>query len=226
MKGRCHGGVHACRRRCGARSWLGARSAICCRRLVDRARRLEPGRHRCRSRRARGVRCQDLRGTSRRPDRVVSSARSSAISDSIGVPDVCIYNVSIYQSEPALELSLDALRLAVDIHIVGALNTAQTAFAPAMRAVRRGRARVHCEQPRTRSRGDVCRVEHRQGCAAQPRAEPRARARGHADQSRGRDICGPIKAGTAYDPDLLADVYWEIATQDPAHFERDRLVQA
>jgi hypothetical protein len=39
-------------------------------------------------------------------------------------------------------------------------------------------------------------------------------------------ICGPIKAGTFYDPDRLADVYWELATQESARFERDRLVQA
>ena len=39
-------------------------------------------------------------------------------------------------------------------------------------------------------------------------------------------VCGPIKVGTAYDPDRLADVYWELATQEPTRFERDRLVQA
>ena len=39
-------------------------------------------------------------------------------------------------------------------------------------------------------------------------------------------VCGPIKAGTFYDPDRLADVYWELATQDSANFNRDRLVQA
>jgi hypothetical protein len=32
--------------------------------------------------------------------------------------------------------------------------------------------------------------------------------------------------GTAYDPDRLADVYWELAIQDPARFEGYRLVQA
>src|SRR6478736_3693971 len=36
---------------------------------------------------------------------------------------------SIYQAEAALELSLEALRLALDIHVVGALNTAQSAIA-------------------------------------------------------------------------------------------------
>jgi hypothetical protein len=39
-------------------------------------------------------------------------------------------------------------------------------------------------------------------------------------------VCGAIKAGTAFDPDRLANVYWDLATQDPARFERDRLVQA
>jgi hypothetical protein len=37
-------------------------------------------------------------------------------------------------------------------------------------------------------------------------------------------VRGAIQAGTAYDPDRLADVYWELATQDPANFERDRIV--
>jgi hypothetical protein len=39
-------------------------------------------------------------------------------------------------------------------------------------------------------------------------------------------VCGAIKVGTFYDPDRLANVYWELATQDPKSFERDRLVQA
>ena len=38
-------------------------------------------------------------------------------------------------------------------------------------------------------------------------------------------VCGPIKAGTFYDPDRLANIYWELVTQEPASFERDRLVQ-
>jgi short-subunit dehydrogenase len=37
-------------------------------------------------------------------------------------------------------------------------------------------------------------------------------------------VCGAIQVGTEYDPDRLAEVYWEMATQDPDGFERDRLV--
>ena len=47
----------------------------------------------------------------------------------VGVPDVVVYNASIYQGEKVLELTNEALRLALDIHVVGALNTAQCATA-------------------------------------------------------------------------------------------------
>ncbi len=42
----------------------------------------------------------------------------------LGVPDVVVYDASIYQAKAALELSDEALRLALDVHVVGALNTA------------------------------------------------------------------------------------------------------
>jgi NAD(P)-dependent dehydrogenase (short-subunit alcohol dehydrogenase family) len=60
---------------------------------------------------------------------VSPSSAPSAQSSILGVPDVVVYNASIYQAEAALELSYDALRLALDIHVVGALNTAHCAIA-------------------------------------------------------------------------------------------------
>lgn len=149
----------------------------------------------------------------------------ASIVDTVGVPDVVVYNASIYQAEPALELPLKALRLALDIHVVGALNTIQTAV-PAMRDAERGVL--------------IFTVNN---LALAPEAMSAALSIGKGAQlnlalSLDREledkpmnvgvvtICGPIKVGTAYDPERLADVYWELATQDPAHFERDRLVQA
>ncbi len=148
-----------------------------------------------------------------------------SIIDTLGVPDVVVYNASIYQAEPALELSHDALQLAFDIHVVGALNTAQTAIA-AMKDADHG-VLVFTVNSLARS----------------PEAMSAALSIGKGAQlnlalSLERElaatpihvgvvtVCGPIKAGTAYDPDSLADVYWELATQDPARFERDRLVLA
>ena len=149
----------------------------------------------------------------------------SLIIDALGVPDVVVYNASIYQAEAILELSLEALRLALDVHVVGVLNTAQSAIA-AMRGADHG-VLVFTVNSLARS----------------PEAMSAALSIGKGAQlnlalSLERDlegtpihvgvvtVCGPIKAGTAYDPDRLADVYWELATQEPAHFERDRLVLA
>jgi NAD(P)-dependent dehydrogenase (short-subunit alcohol dehydrogenase family) len=148
-----------------------------------------------------------------------------SIVDAAGVPDVVAYNASIYQAEGVLELSNEALRLALDIHVVGALNTARSAVAAMQRA----------------DHGVL--VFTVNSLARSPEAMSAALSIGKGAQlnlalSLERElegtpirvgvvtVCGPISVGTAYDPDRLADVYWELATQDPARFERDRLVQA
>jgi NAD(P)-dependent dehydrogenase (short-subunit alcohol dehydrogenase family) len=170
-----------------------------------------------------GVRtCGALADVSKR-DLVDRAFRS--ISDALGVPDVVVYNASIYQAEAALELSHEALELAFNIHVVGAVNTAQSWIA----AMQGG--------------GHGVLVFTVNSLARSPEAMSAALSIGKGAQlnlalSLERElegtpirigvvtVCGPIKAGTAYDPDRLADVYWELATQDPDHFERDRLVQA
>jgi NAD(P)-dependent dehydrogenase (short-subunit alcohol dehydrogenase family) len=156
-------------------------------------------------------------------DRVDRAFRS--IVDAVGVPDVVVYNASIYQAEPVLELSLEALELALDIHVVGALNTAQSALA-VMPADDHG-VLVFTVNSLARS----------------PEAMSAALSIGKGAQlnlalSLERElestqihvgvvtVCGPIKAGTFYDPDQLASIYWELASQEPTHFERDRLVLA
>ena len=147
------------------------------------------------------------------------------IVDVVGVPDVVTYNASIFQGEGVLALSTEALRLALDIHVAGALNTAQCAIAAMQRV------------------GSGVLVFTVNSLARSPEAMSAALSIGKGAQlnlalglERELDgtgirvgvvtVCGPISAGTAYDPDRLADVYWELATQDPARFERDRIVQA
>ena len=148
-----------------------------------------------------------------------------SIVDALGVPDAVVYNASIYQDESVLKLSNEALRLALDVHVVGALNTAQCANAAMQRA-------DHAVLLFTVN-----------SLARSPQAMAAALSIGKGAQlnlalSLERElegtpirvgvvtVCGAIKTGTAYDPDQLATVYWELATQDPARFERDRLVQA
>ena len=69
-------------------------------------------------------------------------------------------------------------------------------------------------------------AEHREGSATEPRASLERELEGTPIHVGVVTVCGPIRVGTGYDPDRLANVYWELATQEPARFERDRLVQA
>jgi NAD(P)-dependent dehydrogenase (short-subunit alcohol dehydrogenase family) len=157
-------------------------------------------------------------------DRPALERAFATIERGVGVPDVVVYNASIYQGEAALELSDEALRLALDVHVVGALNTAQSAIAAMRRA------------------GSGVLVFTVNSLARSPEAMSAALSIGKGAQlnlalSLERElagtpihigvvtVCGPIKAGTFYDPDRLANIYWELVTQDPAGFERDRLVQ-
>jgi NAD(P)-dependent dehydrogenase (short-subunit alcohol dehydrogenase family) len=148
-----------------------------------------------------------------------------AIVDSIGVPDVVVYNASIYQAEAVLELSEQALRLALDIHVVGALNTAQCAIAAmgqADHAVLVFTVNSLARSPQAMSAA----LSIGKGAQLNLALSLERELEGTPIRVGVVTVCGPIKAGTAYDPDRLADVYWELATQDPARFERDRLVQA
>ena len=148
-----------------------------------------------------------------------------SIVDAVGVPNVVVYNASIYQAEAVLELSEEALRLALDIHVVGALNTAQCAIVAmqaADHAVRVFTVNSLARSPQTMAAA----LSIGKGAQLNLALSLQRELEGTPIRVGVVTVCGPIKAGTAYDPDRLADVYWELATQDPARFERDRLVQA
>ena len=148
-----------------------------------------------------------------------------SIVDALGVPDVVVYNASIYQAEAALELSLEALRLALDIHVVGALNTAQSAIA-AMRGADHGVLVFTVNSLARSPEAMSAALSIGKGAQLNLALSLERELEGTAIHVGVVTVCGPIKAGTAYDPDRLANVYWELATQDPARFARDRLVQA
>jgi NAD(P)-dependent dehydrogenase (short-subunit alcohol dehydrogenase family) len=158
-------------------------------------------------------------------DRLAIARAFSSMVDALGVPDVVVYNASIYQAEPALGLSHEALRLALDIHVVGALNTAQCAIA-AMQRTDHG-VLVFTVNSLARSPAAMsAALSIGKGAQLNLALSLERELEGTPIHIGVVTVCGPIKVGTAYDPDRLANVYWELATQDPAHFERDRLVQA
>jgi len=158
-------------------------------------------------------------------DRGLVDRAFGSIIDRLGVPDVVVYNASIYQGEAALELSHEALRLALDIHVVGALNTAQSAIA-AMQGADHGVLVFTVNSLARSPEAMSAALSIGKGAQLNLALSLERELEGSSVHVGIVTICGPIKAGTFYDPDRLADVYWELATQEPAHFERDRLVQA
>jgi NAD(P)-dependent dehydrogenase (short-subunit alcohol dehydrogenase family) len=144
-----------------------------------------------------------------------------SICDTLGVPQIVVYNASVYQAEPVLELTPEALDLALGVHVKGALNTAQSAV------------------PLMRDGGGVL-VFTVNNLARMPEADAAALSIGKGAQlnlalslelelaNTGIDIAivkieGAIAAGTAFDPAKIAEVYWAIANQDPGSFRRDHV---
>ncbi len=142
------------------------------------------------------------------------------LADAIGVPTVMMYNASLYQPEPALELSADALQRSFDVHVVGALNAARSSVR-LMRPARRGTLifTINC-------------------LALHPEAVSAAMSIGKGAQHNLAlslelelaetgikvavvTITAPIKAGTPFDPERIAELYWTVANQDQERFERD-----
>jgi NAD(P)-dependent dehydrogenase (short-subunit alcohol dehydrogenase family) len=158
-------------------------------------------------------------------DRAGIAHAFDAIVDALGLPDVVVYNASIYQAEPALELSNEALRLALDVHVVGALNTAQCAI-DAMRRADHGVLVFTVNSLARSPEAMSAALSIGKGAQLNLALSLERELEGTPLRIGVVTVCGPIKAGTAYDPERLSDVYWELATQDPGHFERDRLVQA
>jgi NAD(P)-dependent dehydrogenase (short-subunit alcohol dehydrogenase family) len=148
-----------------------------------------------------------------------------SIIDALGVPDVVVYNASIYQAEAALDLSHEALRLALDIHVVGALNTAQCAI-DAMRRADHGVLVFTVNSLARSPEAMSAALSIGKGAQLNLALSLERELEGTPIHVGVVTVCGPIKVGTAYDPDRLANVYWELATQEPARFQRDRLVQA
>jgi len=147
------------------------------------------------------------------------------IRDALGVPRVVVYNASLYQPEPALELTPEKLMLGLNVHVAGALNTAQSA----VRVLK------------VAERGVLVFTVNR--LAREPAAGATALSIGKGAQlnlalSLGQElegtgihvavvtICGPIERGTRFDPDRIAEVYWEIANQDPGRLQRDYVFDA
>jgi NADP-dependent 3-hydroxy acid dehydrogenase YdfG len=158
-------------------------------------------------------------------DRHAVDRAMDTIVGAVGVPDVVVYNASIYQAEAALALTGEALQLALDIHVFGALNTAQSAIA-AMQRCDRGLLVFTVNSLARSPEAMSAALSIGKGAQLNLALSLERELDGTPIRIGVVTVCGPIQEGTAYDPQRLASVYWELATQDPTRFERDRLIQA
>lgn len=149
-------------------------------------------------------------------DRALRSIHG-ALGGSLGI---VVYNASIFQAEQALDLTTDALMLALKIHVLGALNTAKSA--------------VRLMEPV--GHGTV--VFTINSLALHPEAASTALSIGKGAQhnlalslelevvDKGIKVAivtitKPIAPGTDFDPAKIAELYWKIAQQSPDAFVRD-----
>ena len=156
-------------------------------------------------------------------DRAGIERAFGSIVDAVGVPDAVVYNASIYQGEKVLELSNEALRLALDIHVVGALNTAQCAIAT-IQPLDHGVLLFTVNSLARTPEAMAAALSIGKGAQLNLALSLERELEGSPIRVGVVTVRGAITVGTAYDPDRLTEVYWELATQDPARFERDRLV--
>jgi NAD(P)-dependent dehydrogenase (short-subunit alcohol dehydrogenase family) len=146
----------------------------------------------------------------------------AVVHDKLGVPSVVVYNASIFQPEPALELSIDALRLALNLHVVGAFHTAKSAV-DLMRPAGRGVLVFTVNTLATHPEAASTALSIGKGAQLNLALSLDLELADTGLHVAIVTITQPIKAGTAFDPANIAEVYWRIAQQAPDAFQRDHV---
>ncbi|GCE00787.1 SDR family NAD(P)-dependent oxidoreductase [Embleya hyalina] len=134
-----------------------------------------------------------------------------------GVPDALVYNAGVIRADRLGELSSAELLDTLAINVVGALATAAR-VGPAMAAAGRGTIIVTggMRDP------DANRISLSLGkSGVRTATELIGREFGPAGvHVTTVTVCDVVEAGTPYDPDLIADTYWELHLRTPEQWER------
>ena len=148
------------------------------------------------------------------------SAALGKIALEMGDPDVLLYNAAGVRFKPLAELTADEFNADLRVSIGGALAAAQVVL-PAMRKTGRGSILftgggfAFEPMPPLASLG-VGKAGIR-NLAFSLFAELKDKGI-HAGTVT---ICGPVKAGTPFDPDRIAEAFWTLHAQPSGGFERE-----
>jgi NAD(P)-dependent dehydrogenase (short-subunit alcohol dehydrogenase family) len=138
--------------------------------------------------------------------------------------DTLIYNAASMESEEARELTLNQLTAAMATNLYGAVHSVQQLL-PGMLARRRGTILFT---------GGGLALNPVAGWSSLAIGKAGLRAYAHALHksvaSEGVHvatvtICGIVEKGTLFDPDLIAERYWELHSQLPGSFEPEVIYQ-
>ncbi|MCA9659436.1 MAG: SDR family NAD(P)-dependent oxidoreductase [Myxococcales bacterium] len=152
------------------------------------------------------------------------AATFAAVRERQGAPDVLVYNAAVLDRGKPSELTADGLVRDFRVNVVGATLAAQ-AVLPAMR-----------------ERGEGTILFTGGGLALQPYPDFASLAIGKAGirsltfslaQEVADDgihvgtvtICGFIRAGTKFDPDTIAESYWELHSEDRRSWSHERTIR-
>jgi NADP-dependent 3-hydroxy acid dehydrogenase YdfG len=141
-----------------------------------------------------------------------------------GPPDVLVYNAAGIRRKPLAELTAQELMADLQVSIGGALAATQ-AVLPGMNA--RGSGTLlftgggFAFEPMPAMAGVGVGKAGLRNLAFSLHAELKDSGIHAATVT----ICGLVKPGTAFDPDRIAESYWQLHTQPPAAFEREAMVR-
>lgn len=148
----------------------------------------------------------------------------SRVAAEIGPIDVLVYNAAGVRYKPLADLTGDEMAADLRVSVAGALTAAQ-AVLPAMKA-----------------RGAGTLLFTGGGFAFEPMPQLATVGAGKAGirnlafalfadlkdtgiHAATVTICGMVKPGTAFDPDLIAESYWRLHAQPKGQFEREAMVK-
>ncbi len=146
------------------------------------------------------------------------------IRQTLGAPDVLVYNAAALKQKDAMSVTADEFVQDFKLNVAGALTASQQVV------------------PGMREQGGGTILLTGGGLAFEPYPELMSLAIGKSairslafslNKELADDnihaatvtICGTIAPGTQFDPDQIADVYWQLHGQDKSGWERERVYQ-
>jgi short-subunit dehydrogenase len=142
------------------------------------------------------------------------SALASIAEDS-APPAVVVYNAAMLKPTSLLDVGLDDLERGYAVDLIGAVSAAQV-FLPAMREARSGTLLFTSGSAAIRPSAGIATVSLGKAALRSAATMLASQVLDDGVHVVSITVSGAVKPGTAFDPDLIADLYWQLHTQPVA----------